>query len=152
MEMLSQYVERRKYMCKCCGLIKPEGIEKIIEDYDYFQSILFGVYDLVAEIWKVEMTSGYRCEKYNAKVGGAKYSPHIYGLAIDFKPKNMDDRGKIIEYLRRFSNFIRIGHKKYEKDKKHIHIDVMVRVADVLYSKKVIPNEVYQAYKFIKEW
>jgi len=37
----------------------------------------------------VEITSGLRPRIYNDLIGGAKKSPHLDGLAIDFYPKNM---------------------------------------------------------------
>lgn len=35
------------------------------------------------------ISSGYRCEELNQKVGGAKNSQHLFFRAIDFVPKGM---------------------------------------------------------------
>lgn len=37
----------------------------------------------------VTVTSGYRCEAYNKKVGGASKSQHLMGGAIDFQVKDV---------------------------------------------------------------
>ena len=37
----------------------------------------------------VSITSGYRCEKVNAIVGGSKSSQHLYGQAADFVCKDL---------------------------------------------------------------
>lgn len=38
----------------------------------------------------VTITSGYRCEEYNKKVGGAKHSQHRLGTATDIIVRGMD--------------------------------------------------------------
>lgn len=45
----------------------------------------------------VNVTSGYRCEKLNAIIGGAKLSQHQYGQAVDFI---CSDREKAILFLK----------------------------------------------------
>jgi len=154
MEKLSQYIFKKDFECKCgCGLIKPDWIELIIPDYKDFQNILFGVYDLVAGRWEAKITSGYRCPKWNEKIGGAKYSPHTFGLAIDFIV-NMQVRREVIEYLKYLQKHtkMRIGHKKYNPTPGHIHIDVMPIVAIELYTAQKIPLQVFSAYTNVKEW
>lgn len=47
------------------------------------------------------VTSGLRCEKYNATIGGIRGSKHTQGKAIDFynsKTKTLADRKKIIDW------------------------------------------------------
>jgi len=34
------------------------------------------------------VTSGFRCKELNDKIGGAQTSQHLYGEAVDFKPKD----------------------------------------------------------------
>lgn len=36
------------------------------------------------------ITSGYRCEELNTKLGGSPTSRHVFAEAIDFIPKSMD--------------------------------------------------------------
>lgn len=40
----------------------------------------------------ITITSGYRCDKLNTKVGGSKYSQHRYGQAADIKVKGWTPR------------------------------------------------------------
>ena len=145
---------KEDFVCKCgCGLIKPDWIELIIPDYKDFQNILFGVYDLVTGRWEAKITSGYRCPKWNEKIGGARYSPHTFGLALDFKVRNSDKvRNDVIEYLRELQKDIRIGHKKYFPKPGHIHIDVMPMVAMALYHNDKIPLYAFSSYVRVKEW
>jgi len=148
---LSQYIFEDEFACRCgCGKTRPEGIEKIIPCYDDIQKLLFGVYDLVKARTNALITSGYRCPRHNKKVGGAQYSPHLWGLAIDFIVP-IDDIARVIDYLRQF-NFLRIGWKKYYDTTKHIHIDVVSKVAEDLYRVKKIPSGVYIAYRDVVEW
>ena len=48
------------------------------------------VLDPLREAWggPIIITSGYRCEELNARVGGAKYSYHRLGMAADIRPGN----------------------------------------------------------------
>ena len=152
MRKLSQYITDQDFQCRCgCGRTQPQGIESIIPEYDDIQRILFGIYDLVAGRTKTQITSGYRCPKRNKEIGGATYSPHLWGLAIDFVA---EDREKAIEYLKTLQQSInfRIGHKKYENSGKHIHIDVVSLVAIELYTAQKIPLQVFSAYTNVREW
>lgn len=48
------------------------------------------VLDPLREAWgsPIIVTSGYRCEELNARVGGVKTSYHLRGMAADIRPKN----------------------------------------------------------------
>jgi len=154
MKRLSRYITDQDFQCHCgCGRIQPQGIEAIIPEYTDIQHILFGVYDLIRGRWEAIITSGYRCPLYNQKIGGARYSPHTFGLAIDFTV-GMKIRNDVIEYLRELQKDIRlrIGHKKYYPTPGHIHIDVMPIVAIDLYTARKIPLEAFSAFSGVKEW
>ncbi len=141
-----------KFVCKCgCGRIAPPDIEQLIPELNQLQRILWGVYDLVRGSWEAYITSGYRCEKRNAIIGGAKFSPHIWGIAMDFALMNLSHREEVVEYLKSLG-IVRVGHKKYEGIPNHIHIDLAHKIADALYEAKKIPVEVWRAYKEAKEW
>lgn len=70
---LSENFSRREFACKCgCGFnrVEPELVEQIQRFRDMLW-ISSGV-----EI-PITVTSGCRCPKYNAEVGGAKTSFHL---------------------------------------------------------------------------
>lgn len=63
--------------------------------------------DGVRKAWggPIIVTSGFRCEELNQKVGGSKNSAHKYGFGVDMKPAN--------NKLMKFFEFM----KEYLKDK-----------------------------------
>lgn len=56
-------------------------------------------FDLVRDKAKVRMdvTSGFRCEAYNAKINGSTNSAHLRGKAIDVAIRSSSDRYRILE-------------------------------------------------------
>ena len=48
------------------------------------------VLDPLREAWgsPIIVTSGYRCEELNKRVGGVKTSYHLRGMAADIRPRN----------------------------------------------------------------
>tara|TARA_R110002020_G_scaffold402405_1_gene612588 strand:+ start:72 stop:446 length:375 start_codon:yes stop_codon:yes gene_type:complete len=46
-----------------------------------------------------KITSGYRTQKHNAKVGGRVGSSHLKGVAVDIKCNNSSDRARILKGL-----------------------------------------------------
>ena len=72
---------RDMFACPCCGENKIH--DEVIKHLN--KALLF----LQDSFWSgvtVKVTSGYRCAKHNAEVGGAKHSLHIQGLAADTTP------------------------------------------------------------------
>ncbi len=69
----------------------------------------------------IVITSGYRCPARNVKVGGAKNSSHLAGLAVDISPKviTTDELDKLYDLC--YNKFDNIGDGR---DKKFIHVDV----------------------------
>ena len=65
------------------------------------------------------ISSGYRCEKRNAKVGGAPNSAHLRGLAVDIKIPNNEYRYRLLKIAMLF-DIPRIG---IGKDFVHLDID-----------------------------
>lgn len=67
---------------------------------------------------EVIVTSGYRTEEYNRKIGGALHSLHMEGLAADLSPKNHD----LVRLFKIAAEFEEIrGLGIYER---HVHIDL----------------------------
>ena len=59
--------------------VSPELVEVLQKIRDHFNAA-------------VTITSGYRTETYNKKVGGATYSQHLYGKAADIKVKGVSPK------------------------------------------------------------
>ena len=61
------------------------------------------VLDPLREAWgsPIIVTSGYRCPELNARVGGARTSYHLRGMAADIRPKNglVDKLYALVEHL-----------------------------------------------------
>ena len=57
----------------------------------------------IREAWgqPIVVTSGYRCPKLNAAVGGVKGSQHLLGQAADIKAANPADNGKLHACIKR---------------------------------------------------
>jgi len=48
----------------------------------------------------IQISSGYRCPRLNALVGGASMSQHMYGQAADIRILSKEDGDKIFNYLK----------------------------------------------------
>lgn len=67
------------------------------------------------EAWgkPVIITSGYRCEELNAKVGGVANSAHLEGLAADLQPEG---GSKDVEEFAKFAiNFLNEQHIRFDQ-------------------------------------
>ena len=65
----------------------------------------------------IRISSGYRTEEANLKVGGVKNSSHLKGLAVDVKVKNSKERYELLNILTKYFYRIGIGQN-------FIHIDI----------------------------
>ncbi|MGL6084735.1 MAG: D-Ala-D-Ala carboxypeptidase family metallohydrolase [Enterobacterales bacterium] len=86
--MLNQYFKRKEFACKCgCGTstVDAELLKVITDVREYFKR-------------PVIITSGHRCSKHNANVGGAKASIHMTGKAADIKVSEFAPR-TVADYL-----------------------------------------------------
>src|SRR5579864_1093640 len=75
---MAEFFSEKEFSCPCCGANKIET--EVIARIDTIRSSL-GV--------PLHINSGYRCEKHNKEVGGAKDSQHLIGKAIDVSIANM---------------------------------------------------------------
>lgn len=72
----------------------------------------------------VNITSGYRTDTYNKKVGGANYSQHLYGNAADIYITGVEPK-EIYDYLNNeYPNSLGLG--KYAS---FVHVDVRIKKA-----------------------
>jgi uncharacterized protein YcbK (DUF882 family) len=97
-----------EFSCPCCKrvMLHPILLAKLVELRKILERPVY-------------ITSGYRCPKYNQKVGGVVISYHLIGLAADIKVKDISliDLLEICEEI----GFGGIGF--YEK-KNFLHLDV----------------------------
>lgn len=149
---LSQCVYHEDFQCKCgCGRIAPYRIELIVPEFSQIQRILWGVFDLVCSRWEAKITSGYRCRQRNKVVGGADYSPHLWGVAMDFMLQDVSRNEEVVNYLKGLG-VVRVGHLKYKGKTNHIHIDMAHKIADALFEAQWIPASVRDDYMLCMEW
>lgn len=92
--MLSPHFSADEFRCKCCGELHPSGVMPPRELLEILEDTRahFGA--------PVSITSGYRCPRHNAAVGGAKASRHMEGDAADIKVKGVSP-AKVHAYLDR---------------------------------------------------
>jgi zinc D-Ala-D-Ala carboxypeptidase len=110
MASLTEHFTIEEMMCPCCKVlgVRPEFlifIEKVRVKYGKAMKI----------------TSAFRCEKHNEKVGGSKTSAHMSGLACDV---SMTDSQARLEFIKAA---IACGVKGLGLHKSFIHVDIMAR-------------------------
>jgi uncharacterized protein YcbK (DUF882 family) len=108
---LSKNFEDKEFVCPCCGKsdVSFALVRKLQELRDEISQPIY-------------ITSGFRCEKYNKKIGGYIDSPHIKGLAADIYCKNYDY--KHLARSAKVVGFSRIGLYPNSYDK-FIHVDII---------------------------
>ena len=114
MGALSRNFSRHEFACKCgCG--EAEVSPFLIEVLQRLRDIL-GV--------PITVTSGRRCAKHNAAVGGAKNSQHLLGLAADIRAEGWTakDLLRVLKILVR-ANALYVGYA-YVVTENVVHIDV----------------------------
>lgn len=75
MTQLNKYFKRKEFSCRCgCGTstVDAELLQVLTDVREHFGK-------------PVVITSGHRCAKHNANVGGVKDSMHLTGKAADIK-------------------------------------------------------------------
>ena len=105
---VARYFNLNEFACPCCRrvMLHPKLLAKLVE----LRKILER---------PVIINSGYRCPKYNQKVGGVVNSYHCIGLAADISVKDME----LITLLEVCENLDFAGIGFYEK-KHFLHLDV----------------------------
>lgn len=114
---ISPHFRARELMCPCCGGCMVDAkLLQLLED----------IRKIIGE--PIHVTSGYRCEKHNTEVRGAKNSQHRLGKAADIWADEtwpeelyniactlMPNYGGVIKY----KTFVHIDirDKKYREDK-----------------------------------
>ena len=96
-----------EFQCPCCDveLMEPDFIRRLDQLRHSFALPL-------------RITSGFRCAKYNAEIGGAKFSLHTDGLAADIACQGSEYRHSLLYHIMA-CKFGGVGIYK-----KHIHVDM----------------------------
>ena len=89
------------------------------------EALVTCVLDPVREAWgtPIIVSSGYRCEELNKRVGGAQYSYHLRGMAADIYAKNGYTE-RLYELIQHFFCQRKIGITEcyYDYARGYIHI------------------------------
>lgn len=118
--------------------------EEIIENLTEFTN---EVLDKLREAWgsPIKVSSGFRCEELNKKIGGSKTSSHLKGYAADLVPVNGDINGLVecaIELSKTF-NYDQIIDE-YSGNKHWLHIGYKNLKGQQRKEIKVFKNGKYQ--------
>ena len=97
-----EYFNFSEFACRCCGQIPP-GVRGNIE------ALVDNVLDPARRVFggPVSVSSGYRCPKHNAEVGGLGCSQHLKGEAADICCGDNERLAGIIERNGRYDQLIR---------------------------------------------
>jgi len=117
--LLSPHFSVQEIACPCCGALPPEErlqpllacLEALRERYGH----------------PMPVSSGYRCPRHNAAVGGAATSAHLLCAAADVRVEDSALRRRFVEAAIR-SQIPGIG--VYPS---HVHIDIEDRPVPVLW-------------------
>ncbi len=94
---LTKNFNRSEFACKCgCGADHIEP--RLVMQLQMFRDVT----------GPLVITSGVRCRKHNAAVGGAPNSAHLSGLAVDVRCETSGLRHKLVD-LAMHAGFRRMG-------------------------------------------
>ena len=68
------------------------------------------------------ITSGFRCERLNATVGGVNSSYHTFGLAADLHTQDPNDLRPLFDILRKQRNFDKLLYERNKQGTQWIHV------------------------------
>ena len=77
MSKLSENFDSSEFKCHCCGELPEHGMNP------HLIELLQAIREKMGK--SITITSGYRCQKHNEKVSGAKHSQHVLGNAADIQ-------------------------------------------------------------------
>lgn len=113
---LTPHFELREFACRHCGRTPQLDVARHLARHLERLRTLAGNRPLV-------IRSGYRCPTHNANVGGARYSRHLIGDAVDL------DRGSCTVEQAAAAGFTGIG----TRDGLPTHVDLRPRPARWVY-------------------
>jgi len=102
-----KHFKPEEFACPCCGVsaVRKELVVKLDQ-----------LRDIVG--FPLIITSGYRCPKHNAEIGGVPDSAHTKGLAVDISISTSPKRYRVIRAA------ITLGFKRIGIAKNFIHLDI----------------------------
>lgn len=97
-----EFFRFEEFACRCCGQIPP-GVRGNIE------ALVDNVLDPARRVFggPVSVSSGYRCPKHNAEVGGVSGSQHLKGEVADICCGDNERLAGIFERNGRYDQLIR---------------------------------------------
>ena len=106
-----------EFACKCCG--QNHILQPVIDMCQKIRTEL---------ALPVNINSGYRCQKHNAKVGGGQSSRHMLGKAADLSSSG----GALSILLAVHKLFLEgklpeLGYCIYYPNKNFVHVDLDIR-------------------------
>ena len=107
--MRNNYFSDEEFHCKCGACNYKPVKEELIERLNIARSIA-GIPFVI--------TSGYRCPKHNARVGGAPNSKHTKGEAVDIRVRSSEERFRIL------ASVVSAGFERIGVSDGFIHVDV----------------------------
>ena len=122
-DYIAPYIPESKYVCRCCGTLPPDLYDDPVYEY------LFGKYKLVCDTYGSEpiISSGYRCVKHNAEVGGSSLSVHLFGLAIDADLSSIEDVERFENAVESVYPSFRMG--VYKLSGTFVHVDIGYKIS-----------------------
>jgi len=110
-----------EYRCPCCGAI-PYDTESLAHQE------LFEAYETIRSTLNrpLRITSGFRCPKHNADIGGEPLSVHLFGLALDIDAKDIDEIYSLVTTVNLMAPNLRMG--VYTKKATFCHLDTGYRI------------------------
>lgn len=115
-EWTFKHFKKSEFTCKCgCGLNNINyNLVQILEDIrNHYNKPLI-------------ISSGCRCEKWNAKCGGVSNSRHLIGKASDIYVQNVN-KNDLLNYCKNLQNkgVIRYTYTNNTNMKNAVHVDIL---------------------------
>ena len=114
-EMTRSDVAKREGIDNTPGLQETEALTALVED----------VLDPLREMYghPIHVTSGYRCDKLNRVVGGAKTSQHLRGEAADITTGKRGENAKLYGLIEKYFDYDQlIWEHGTDKEPSWVHV------------------------------
>jgi hypothetical protein len=118
---ISGHIMLSEYVCPCCGATpydtESPAHRELFEAYEDIRATLNR---------PLRITSGFRCPKHNADIGGEPLSIHLFGLALDIDAVDVGEVETLVTAVNLVAPNLRMG--VYMKVGTFIHIDTGYRI------------------------